>query len=429
MRPVSRCGCERRSVVENQGVAIVAGDLWERITAVPGMDRLLPALEDLPPVYLVGGAVRDLLRGAAAVDLDVCVEGDALAAARALAERLDGSVLEHERFGTATLRAGELSVDLAATRRERYERPGALPLVEPAPLAEDLARRDFAINAIAIGLTEPGRGTLHDPCGGLEDLRAGAVRVLHAGSFLDDPTRLLRAVRYEVRLDYAMDAATESLARAAVAAGALDTVSGARLGDELLALLAESEHPQALRRLHALELDRALHPALAPDPDVVAAAALGAAETGADRTLAALAALLLPAVEELEPWLELLQLDRSVCARVGRGARAGPALARGLSTELAPSEVYELLRSEPPEALALALALGAPAPAILGYVSRLRHVRLEVTGADLRAAGVPESEAIGRALEEALRRKLDGELSGRDEELRFALEIAGAPER
>src|SRR5213592_1786444 len=160
---------------------------------LPGMDRLLPALEGLPPAYLVGGAVRDLLLGADSVDLDVAIEGDAPVLAWELAERLGGLATTHERFGTATVRAGDLVFDLATTRRERYERPGALPEVEPAPLTDDLARRDFTINAMAVGLTGADVDVLHDPQHGREDLHAGRVRVLHPRSFLDDPTRLLRA--------------------------------------------------------------------------------------------------------------------------------------------------------------------------------------------------------------------------------------------
>src|SRR5207244_1827804 len=122
---------------------VATHDLRERIRRLPGMDRLLPALEGLPPAFLVGGAVRDLLRGTDAVDLDVAVEGSARSAARALAARLSGRAGEHERFGTATVESGDLSFDVAATRTEIYDRPGALPRVEPATLAEDLGRRDF----------------------------------------------------------------------------------------------------------------------------------------------------------------------------------------------------------------------------------------------------------------------------------------------
>ncbi len=147
-------------------------DLGARVAALPGMDVLLPALEGLAPAYLVGGAVRDLLRGEASLDLDLAVEGDAPAVAESLAERLGGSGVAHDRFGTATVRADDVVLDLAATRRERYPRPGALPEVEPADLAEDLRRRDFTVNAMAVALTGPDFGTLHDPLDGASGPRS-----------------------------------------------------------------------------------------------------------------------------------------------------------------------------------------------------------------------------------------------------------------
>jgi tRNA nucleotidyltransferase (CCA-adding enzyme) len=223
-------------------------DLGDRIRALPGADRLLPALDGLAPAWLVGGAVRDLLLGAGSVDLDVAIEGDARSVARELASRLDGEAREHERFGTATVRAGGLTVDLASTRRETYPQPGALPEVAEASLDEDLARRDFTVNAIAASLAADRVGELRDPHGGRADLDAGVIRVLHPRSFADDPTRLLRAVRYESRLGFRMDPETERLAREAIAAGALSTVSGARIRDELLDLLGETNRPSASAR-------------------------------------------------------------------------------------------------------------------------------------------------------------------------------------
>ena len=398
--------------------------LRERVEALPGLDRLLPALEGLPPAYLVGGAVRDLLRGARAVDLDVAVEGDARAAARALARRLSGETVEHERFGTATVRAPDLAVDLAATRRERYPEPGALPEVEPAGLADDLVRRDFTINAMAVGLTGDDLGRVHDPHGGLADLEAGTIRVLHAASFEDDPTRILRAVRYESRLDLRMEADTELLARAAVREGALGTVSGKRVRDELMDLLREHQAPAAVARLTDLGVDRALHPALRADPELAAAAQLGCAETGADPGLAALAALVSADPDGTAGWLEDLQLLASERDAVLRAARRAPLLQGELRPDSRPSEIHDLLAGEPPEALALALALGAPAAPVLRWVADLSRVRLEIGGDDLRAAGVPEGPALGRALETVLRRKLDGEVAGRDAELAAALAAA-----
>ena len=407
-------------------MASVATDLRERVRRLPGMDRLLPALEGLPPVFLVGGAVRDLLRGAAAVDLDLAVEGDARSVGRELAVRLGATAAEHERFGTAKVRADALSFDLATTRREVYERPGALPLVERAPLVEDLRRRDFTINAMAIGLTGEDLGHLYDPYGGVRDLEARVVRVLHDRSFMDDPTRLLRAVRYEARLGLAMDPDTERLARAAAAEQALAMVSGSRVRDELVDLLAELEGPRPIRRLRELELDRAMHPRLIADPQLVASAALGATAIGASRVLSALAALCLRDPVELLGWLDSLQLVAAERDAAARAMRSAPLLAVELRRERSPSELYELLRTEPPEALALALALGAPPDPVLRFVTELRAVRLEISGADLRAAGIPESPAIGRALETTLRRKLDGDLAGREAELEAALSVARA---
>ena len=399
-------------------------NLAERVRKLPGMAELLPALRGLPPAYLVGGAVRDMLRGAESVDLDIAVEGDAVAVARTLAERLGGEAREHERFGTATVRAGGVTADLATTRRERYERPGALPVVEPAPLADDLVRRDFTINAMAVGLSEDDVGELHDPHGGRTDLESGVVRVLHERSFIDDPTRLLRALRYEARLGMRMDARTEELARTAAADGALETVSGPRIRDELMDLLRELEAPSALEHARELEIDSALHPSLAAEPELAAAAALGAAETGADRGLAALATLVARAPDELEPWVESLALARAERDAVMAAARHAAGLLSSLQGEVPDSVVHTLLRGEPPETLAVALALGAPGGPIHRYLADLRGVRLEVTGDDLLAAGIPPSPAVGRALEETLRRKLDGEVGGRDEELALAIEVA-----
>ncbi len=400
--------------------------LRERVRRLPGMDALLPALEGLPPVYLVGGAVRDLLRGADAVDLDLAVEGDARSVARALAERLDGGTREHERFGTATVRAAGLTLDLATTRREHYDEPGALPRVEAASLEEDLRRRDFALNAMAVALGGDDLGHLYDPCGGLADLEEGIVRILHEDSFLDDPTRLLRAVRYEVRLGFSLDENSERAARRAVAEDALSTVSGARIRDELMDLLAEPEAPRGVERMRDLGITGALHPALDPDPELVASASLGAAAIGADPALAALAALCAGAPEELDLWLADLHLEARDRDAVARAARVAHRVATELrAREHTPSELRALLAAEPPETLALALAFRAPSEPVLRWVTDLRGVRLEITGADLLAAGVPEGPAVGRGLEAALRRKLDGLVAGRDGELEAALEAAG----
>lgn len=406
-------------------MAETASQLRERVRRIPGMERLLPALEGLPPAYLVGGAVRDLLRGEDPKDVDIAVEGDARSAARAVAERLGSGAREYERFGTATVETPASTYNFATTRQESYDEPGALPRVTPASLAEDLGRRDFAINAMAIGVSGDDLGHLYDPYGGVADMEAGLVRVLHERSFLDDPTRLLRALRYAARLGFVLDPETERLAREAVAADALSTVSGARIRDELMDLLRELDAPSGVERMRDLEIHSALHPDLDPDPELVASAALGATAIGADRGIAALAALIEEAPEKLDLWLGDLHLLAGERDAAARAARVGPRIAMALrEREHSPSELRVLLGQEPLEALALALALRAPSDPILRWVSELSPVRLEISGDDLIDAGLPEGPALGRALDETLNRKLDGMVSGREAELETALLLA-----
>src|SRR5215210_2315429 len=241
------------------GSRVQADELLDRLRALPGAAPVLDALAGLPGAWVVGGAVRDVLLEREPRDIDVVVEGDAAAAARRLGEDL----VVHDRFGTATA-AGRVNV--AAARRERYERPGALPEVElGAGIREDLARRDFTVNAIAVGLAD---GALEAYPGALEDVAGRRLRVLHERSFLDDPTRLLRLVRYGARLRFQIEEATRGWAFAAVEGGALETVTGPRLGAELRLLLAEPQ-PAAVCGLEGLRIGPRLLPAFRVDPDLV----------------------------------------------------------------------------------------------------------------------------------------------------------------
>jgi len=350
--------------------------------------RQFPELEALrraageTPAYLVGGAVRDLLLGRGRSDADVVVEGDAAAIARALG----GEVVEHERFSTAKARAGELEIDIAGAREETYPAPGALPVVRPAGLGPDLARRDFSINAMAIPLR--GRAELIDPHGGRADLGAGLLRVLHERSFDDDPTRALRVARYAARFGFALEPRTEELLRAAD----LGTVSADRRAAELRRIAAEPNAAEAFSLLGEWGLLE-LRPG---GPD-----------------LAARVAELLAS----PPWSEIAEREQALPA-----AALGPA---GGEVELAaaappsPSAGVDLARGRSPVELVLARALGGGW--LDDYVREWRSVVLEIDGRDLIAAGVPEGPEVGRGLAEALRLKLDGEVSGREQELAAAL--------
>jgi tRNA nucleotidyltransferase (CCA-adding enzyme) len=267
-------------------------ELLERLKTLPGGAELL---ELAPPgAYLVGGAVRDLLRDRAPRELDVVLVDEdapfghaAAGLADALAARfgVPAGANEHERFGTAIVEWAAGRIDVAAARRERYPTPGALPEVERAPLAEDLRRRDFTVNALALALGGECPGELLQAPEALADLRVGRLRVLHADSFRDDPTRLLRLARYRARLGFAVEERTAELAAAAVAGGALGAVSGARIGAELRLALAEPDAPAALAELARVGVLGALHPRLRFESELVrrALALLDAGATGGAR--------------------------------------------------------------------------------------------------------------------------------------------------
>ena len=185
-------------------------------------------------VYLVGGTVRDILLGEPSFDVDIAVEGDAIAFATSLAEALDGRVTAHDKFGTAVVLYGDDErVDVVTARTESYEAPGALPTVAPGSIEDDLFRRDFTINAMAASLRGDDKGQLVDPFDGRADLEAGRIRVLHDRSFLDDPTRIFRAIRYENRYGFRMDEHTAALAHEASHRDTSHDLSGARMREEL----------------------------------------------------------------------------------------------------------------------------------------------------------------------------------------------------
>jgi tRNA nucleotidyltransferase (CCA-adding enzyme) len=388
------------------------------MTPVPDLRSLpvaAPVADVLPHAWVVGGAVRDLLLdGRAAVDLDLIIEGDAVAAAQQLAAALNGRLISHEAFGTASVAAGGHRYDLATARAESYPQPGALPDVRPGTLQEDLLRRDFTVNAIAVSFD----GRVCAAPRAFEDLAARVLRVLHERSFLDDPTRLLRLVRYVTRLGFAVEPSTAALADAAVEGGALSTVTPTRIGAELRLLLREPSAVEAL----AWVAEWPLGMPLSFDASVARRALALLPEDGRADLL-----LLGAACRSVEPaalagWLDALEfLGRE------RDIVVGVAQAEGIEGRLAgagrPSEVAAVARGVPVEAVALAGALGAESAA-RAWIEDLRGVTLAIDGTDLLAAGIPQSAAVGRALAAALDARLDGAAPDRDAQLAVALAAA-----
>jgi tRNA nucleotidyltransferase (CCA-adding enzyme) len=399
-------------------------DVLERL----GKPSAVVALAGEDAVYVVGGAVRDLLLGREPHELDFVVEGDAVAVARRAAERLGGKVTVHERFGTATVEAPDATFDLAGARRERYEQPGALPDVElGASLRDDLERRDFTVNAIALHLVD---GELIWFPRAEEDLRAARLRVLHDGSFRDDPTRLLRLVRYGARLGFEPDAHTDELAAQAVKDGALDTVTGPRLGAELRLLLGEHQ-PEALAGLERYGIGAAV---LGPHFDVHDAFvrnAIRLCPPDARADLAAFATTLAGSDDKraLSDTLDRLGFpanERRLVAPVATGAHF---LCDALEEEpLTDVELWRRLRREPPEAVAVAGAMGhggLAEEAAQRWLGDVRHRRLAITGDDFVAAGL-SGPRVGAALDAATEAMLDGRAPTREAQVAAGLEAAGA---
>jgi tRNA nucleotidyltransferase (CCA-adding enzyme) len=359
--------------------------LPELLDSLAGIEALR-SLAQKVPAYLVGGVVRDLLLARPRLDIDVVIEGDVAALADA-----PGFVLESGgRFLTGKLSLDGAEIDIAQARAETYPQPGALPEVTPATIDQDLARRDFTVNAMAIPLA--GNAELIDPHGGLDDLRAGTLRVLHDRSFIDDPTRALRAARYAARFDLELEPRTEKLLRAAD----LSTVSDDRVQGELRRIAAEPNPAKAVSLIVEWGILPSIDPAAPERVASVVELASGPPWAGwADRELAVMLAIVrpLPQIREL-----------------------------AAATPERPSDAFRLAEPWDPSQLLIARALGADW--LDRYAAELRHVRLEITGDDLIGEGIPEGPAIGDGLKAALSGKLDGEVSGRDEELRVALAVA-----
>ena len=241
------------------------------------------------PIYLVGGAVRDLLMDKPVVDLDITVERDASAVAHALAAKLSGRVVYRSQFGTFKVEMTGESVDLVTSRRETYRRPGALPTVSPSSIDDDLQRRDFTINAMALRLA-PEPVVILDPCKGQDDIRSRTIRVLHDGSFRDDATRMLRAIRYEQRLSFRLSHETEALLMSSVSY--LDTISGDRLRREMSIIFKEEKASTILLRAARLGLLAALYRHLPSEEELERrlSAIQASAHTGNPRSYLALLA-------------------------------------------------------------------------------------------------------------------------------------------
>ncbi len=385
------------------------------------------------PVAAVGGLVRDLLLGRAdeGTDLDLVVEGSAAALARALAKGLGGRTLEHPVFLTATVLLPDgRRVDLATARRESYRAPGALPRVEPASLAEDLARRDFSLNALAVRLDRADWGRLVDTTGGLADLRARRIRVLHPLSFVEDPTRVFRAARFAARLGCRVDPTTRRLALHATRLDVYRALSGDRLRTELELMLAERRPAAALReagRLGAWSLvDQRAGPRTGTSRRLASALAPRAlAGLGPDAPIALVLLVLTDGSAALETWMDRLALAPARRNAIRQARRDAPGLVGRLDRVRDRAAAYGILQSVPELTVAWARTLAGPA-ASRGHLGRhfrswrsWRRLRALATGDDVAALGVPPGPAVGEILTALRAAQAAGQVRSRTGALRW----------
>ena len=386
-------------------------------------------------LYLVGGVVRDLLLKRPNWDLDLTVEGDGVSFARLVTNRYGAGLALFERFSTARLILPDgLKVDIASTRRESYANPAALPDVATASLEDDLFRRDFTINAMAVQLNQASWGQLRDPFGGQRDLKHKTLRVLHNRSFVDDPTRIFRAIRFSERFGFRIEPNTGRLLARASKANLIARLSGPRLANEMFALMKEDHAGAAIRRLRRLRLLRFLHRRLvlgrqterllAALPKAMSVWQRQYPAIPLDRPLLWVMALLADASDSvIAGTVKRLQLS----ARHSEALRWAGSKSRDLADTLSgvaplrPSQIYRLLSRLPDEALALIYAKGVVSRRRAGigrltrrlarFLKRDRHTTMTVNGETLKELGLQPGPQFKTILDRLLDERLDGAIT------------------
>lgn len=371
--------------------------------------------------YLVGGAVRDLALGRASIDLDLVVEGSAPELARLLAEKHQGRPVVHKRFQTAKVRLDGVVIDLATARKEVYPHPGSLPVVEPSNMREDLYRRDFSMNAMAVDLAPERYGSLLDPFHGMEDLRAGLVRILHDRSFIDDATRIMRAIRYEQRFGFRIEPHTARLLGENVTV--LNTISKDRLRHELELFLHEEEPEKVLQRARELNILPALHPALKGDGWL--ATKFKEARRRARPTPPGLYLALImfqAAAAEVHDFIREYRLPRLLSRVLLDAVTLRERLQELCQPGLSGSTIFDILHDYSPTAIQ-ACIIGTDSSEARSrlelYLERLRHVRPLLSGGDLQEIGVREGPQVGEVLRMLQAARLDGAALSREDEVRL----------
>jgi len=381
------------------------------------------SVANVDAVYVVGGVVRDLVLGREPGDVDISVVGDGSAFSEALAERLGAGHPIESEFLTFKIIAGETgegttTIDVVTARSESYSEPAALPDVLPSSIDNDLNRRDFTVNSMGISLSESDWGNLVDPVNGFGDILRKRIRVLHDASFVDDPTRMFRAVRYAIRLGFSIDSRTERLI--AESLGIVDLLSGARMRNEFELILEEPKRAEILRETENLGLLAAISTGLR-----IGSRSLEIMESGTSTRFEDLLALSTFGMTHEEAGQVALRFDGPEMWT--ESIKGNPKLADIVAvldrSDIRRSEVAEILDSVPLQSIRAYIAAGPPLPRrdrMIDYIDKIRFERPEITGDDLIVAGIQEGPVIGKLIDIVRRARLDGQVKTKQEELELA---------
>ena len=392
--------------------------------------------------YLVGGTVRDLLLGIESLDIDIVVEGDAIAFAERLAHELHGIIVSHRRFGTSTVMTPEhLKIDFATARKETYEKPAALPTVEFGSLKDDLIRRDFTVNAMAISLNEHEFGQLIDFFDGTGALSRKTIEALHGKSFIDDPTRILRAIRLEQRLRFTIEAHTANLIHKSMEKEIYKKLKEPRLRDEIMLILKEKEPFRIIKRLDEFKALKIIHPRLRLNKhireiiDSIDKACLWYQDNS-------------PRKRSLEKWLIYLialfddvsydgtlyfcnkfEFKRGEHLRMMSCKKNGHHILKTLNSKhnILPSRIYRLLEPLSHEVTLFLMAVSRSDTGkgrIMEFFHKYNGMRPSVKGDDIKALGVKAGPHFAKIMEKILYKKLDGMLNTKEEEIEYARKLA-----
>lgn len=375
-------------------------------------------------VYLVGGIVRDILLAYPNFDLDLVIEGDAMELAQQIAEISQAKLVTHPRFGTAKLNYGNFSIDMATARGETYAKPGALPTVTPGTLHDDLYRRDFSINAMAISLALNDYGNLIDSHQGRSDLEHRLIRILHPESFSDDATRILRAIRYEQRLGFKMEPQTARLLERDIPM--LDAISGDRIRHELELILREKYPEYVFNRLAELGVLQRINPSLKGD-GWIAEKFDKARQLSKPGYLPSLyfCLLIYPLSErENEQFIHRLNMPKKLARTLRNTLHLKDRLSHLEKPSMKPSEIYYLLHEYDPLAIQANAIASESSPVhrhLQVFLTRLRYVKTFLNGEELRRLGISAGPELGKILQALHKAKLDGEVNTKADEEKLAL--------